>query len=743
MADTDKLVKVGQLDSVADAVIEVISETNERLDNVKADVSNATGNSSVSSWNTGYYALNSSATSVDPSVISTNKYYRCVYLDCSEGDVFYYTGHGTASARSWALLDANNNIISRASAGDFTDEKITIPQGIDHIVFNVGTGDGLDPYYVFVGEPLADQVDENRNSIAENKVSIDRLKKSLSSLYSAKSVNAVGEYIGEFAAVEDVSVTGATSLTVATAQMFEAVFNGLSSYGVTVVKNADGTYTIDGTATSGVWMYLNQSTRLGEDNLLALDGTYTVGYEIVAGTYRPVTYTGSTFGIVGLVEPGGTQQLIRTLDNDGETKESNTGIVSGDFVVACKLTTGVQYDNMRIAITLNKGDMPYPYVPYVEPTTVTDFTDIKNIVSSYTPYIWLTASPSTANIDITGKVIDIESGGDEPTVELPDILTKYNDRVDLLAQLFTRPLFLVYADIHNNANNLARIKDWYSANKPVYVKDIYCLGDMVTDQATDTLAFADDSFWKATLKVIGNHDVLTNSTIPGITSIETYNKYLSADIGNWGVTQPTGAAANGLNYFYKDYSNKIRVIVLDTYFYTTEQHTWFVDTLESARTNGLAVIVAQHEDICTGSEKQPLNSEYPFGSKHNGFTGLQYRTYGNGGNYQTKRNAVDDFIGNGGSFVCWLSGHMHTDMAGYYEGTNGKQLSIVLANASNSMTSSIRVNDYCQDSFNYIAVDTDEGCIYILRIGLDVDKWYHKNRFMRYDYVNHVVEEYN
>lgn len=34
MADTDKLVKVGQLDAVADAVIEVISDTNERLDSI-------------------------------------------------------------------------------------------------------------------------------------------------------------------------------------------------------------------------------------------------------------------------------------------------------------------------------------------------------------------------------------------------------------------------------------------------------------------------------------------------------------------------------------------------------------------------------------------------------------------------------------------------------------------------------------------------------------------------------------
>lgn len=39
MADTDKLVKVGQLDTVADAVIEVISDTNERLGQLGSGVS--------------------------------------------------------------------------------------------------------------------------------------------------------------------------------------------------------------------------------------------------------------------------------------------------------------------------------------------------------------------------------------------------------------------------------------------------------------------------------------------------------------------------------------------------------------------------------------------------------------------------------------------------------------------------------------------------------------------------------
>lgn len=47
MADTDKLVKVGQLDAVADAVIEVVSDTNGRLLAIEAllNISNGEGGS--------------------------------------------------------------------------------------------------------------------------------------------------------------------------------------------------------------------------------------------------------------------------------------------------------------------------------------------------------------------------------------------------------------------------------------------------------------------------------------------------------------------------------------------------------------------------------------------------------------------------------------------------------------------------------------------------------------------------
>ena len=695
-------------------------------------------------WNEDrYYKLSSSVTNIDVNTTDSLSGWGCTYFECTEGDIFYYTGYGNTAARNWAFLKANGDIISRATAGTYEHEQIVAPPLSAYAVFNINLGL---PHEVIYGEILPQKVNSLTQAVSSNTDDIERIDNSLSTLFDAKSVTKTGEVLDIFSIVDSVSISGASSVAVRNSQIFEAKYPGTSGqFGVAVTRNDDDTYTFNGLATSGAYFHLNQSTRTGTDNPIEFNGTYTISAEIVSGSWEKVSYEGDT--------PGFTAIRDKTTDTDvcnlviGNKTQDTIDVSVQNAVIAFRVTTGVRYNNLRIAISVNKGTELLPRVKYVTPETYTSFDDLTNAVQRCAPNVWIIASPSTATISISGqtpKNSDSPGGGGQD-INLYGILEKYNDRVDTLAQMFNRPLFLIYTDIHGNADNLSRINTWYNANKPVYVSDIFCLGDMVQDQATDSISgLANVPLWGSSLKIIGNHDVLVSGTIPGITAVECYNKYISPDVANWDVVQPENAATDGKSYYYKDYSNKVRVIVLDTYFYTTAQHTWFEATLADALTNSLAVIVMQHEDICTASEKHPLNTEYPFAKKHDGYTGLQYRTYGDGGNYQTKRAAVDTFIGNGGTFICWLSGHTHADMTGTYDGgINGKQLSVVLANASNSMTAYMRINNYSQDCLTYMGVDTTEHYLYLLRVGESVDKWFHQNLFLCYDYVNHVVVEYH
>jgi len=330
-----------------------------------------------------------------------------------------------------------------------------------------------------------------------------------------------------------------------------------------------------------------------------------------------------------------------------------------------------------------------------------------------------------------------------------DINLKNLDRMDILTQMILKPLFLVYTDIHGYPDNLKRIASFYDKNLTNYVKYPICLGDMVRDQATEDIAWMDTDFGKATLKVIGNHDVLASGTLPGITSLEAYNRYIAPNVGNWGVVQPANASTNGYNYYYKDTTytgGTVRMIVLDEYFYDETQHNWFVATLADANANGYSVIVCQHQSNVWNNQAQYLNDEKAFATPSMGFD-LYVTNAGYAGEYasasENRAMAVDAFIGNGGKFICWMSGHTHSDQCHTFEKTHGKQLSLVFSNASMSMTSSNRVDDYSCDCFQYVAVDLAKEYVYVLRIGTAVDKWFHKNEFMCYDYANHEVIEYH
>ena len=110
---------------------------------------------------------------------------------------------------------------------------------------------------------------------------------------------------------------------------------------------------------------------------------------------------------------------------------------------------------------------------------------------------------------------------------------------------------------------------------------------------------------------------------------------------------------------------------------------------------------------------------------------------------ENRAMSVDTFIANGGKFICWMSGHTHSDQCHTFTRNGRKQLSLVFSNSGLSMTSSKRVANYSSDCFQYIAFDLLKNYLYVLRIGEAVDMWFHKNEFMCYDYANHIVVEYH
>lgn len=121
---------------------DLIDEIEAAVASIPADysiLSAAVGNAEVTGWADGYYDLSTGTDTVDIQDFETSTTYVHTYAACTPGDVFYVTSDGASAARSWAFLSSasgTGNVISRASSGDFENEKIIAPAGATYVVFN-------------------------------------------------------------------------------------------------------------------------------------------------------------------------------------------------------------------------------------------------------------------------------------------------------------------------------------------------------------------------------------------------------------------------------------------------------------------------------------------------------------------------------------------------------------------------------------------------------------------------------
>lgn len=305
---------------------------------------------------------------------------------------------------------------------------------------------------------------------------------------------------------------------------------------------------------------------------------------------------------------------------------------------------------------------------------------------------------------------------------------------------------LYFSDVHAGGNSsdreiLMNILAWGN-NYRSYLDDVLHGGDIVADNVSpgNYDGWNESPYISTMLNTIGNHDCSRREDredidINGDGEIGTYvvdddptvfyNRFFAPYIENWGVTQPAQAAEQGYNYYYKDYPEAtVRLIVLDSMYYTETQDQWLASVLEDARTNGLSVICCKHYPGPVIKMNVSFNSllRTPSGDTH-------------------FLSTVQTFIDAGGKFICWLTGHMHQDFFGYLTGYPD-QLEFSTVNAG--------VHDKNQDRyrhiynepdgiFNIISVSTDAGLLTIKRFGVQYDEFLRKQDTLIYDYINKAI----
>lgn len=291
----------------------------------------------------------------------------------------------------------------------------------------------------------------------------------------------------------------------------------------------------------------------------------------------------------------------------------------------------------------------------------------------------------------------------------------------------------IHADVSRLKDAIRRCKEWGNS----YISAVLNGGDTVYQKLPDGLDWyydQIDAFDIPVLPTVGNHDAWSALSVLETDPVVVYNAIIAPIVTSTGIVQPANAATNGYNYYYKDFNNTVRLIVVDCMYWNATQLSWLESVLADAKTNGLHVIALTH---CAfpWANMQTVDCSWSKAGMLNGYSSQAVLSDPSRTNIQAAQ-AVKDFIDEGGTFICWLTGHQHSDdvhILPNYDNQFVVTLGSFAQRASMLQKSDI-VTDYNYNCLTYITVDTYLKVIKFMRIGADIDMYGVKHNFLSIKY---------
>lgn len=300
---------------------------------------------------------------------------------------------------------------------------------------------------------------------------------------------------------------------------------------------------------------------------------------------------------------------------------------------------------------------------------------------------------------------------------------------------------LWFSDIHGDSANLKRIAEFYDEYKD-HIDGVISTGDNFRDVPTEDFSWWSENGGAPFMTAVGNHD-------GGASPKYLYEKMFAPYIDQTGIT-----IGENKTYWYKDFPlaqsennpGGIRLIAIDQYHWkeaegTTyddgtvadsgQQEEWLVSTLNDARTNGMAVIIALHA---------PTNQHTLIPCTFN-VIGNMWMGESTGILSNDMLGDVQNFIDSGGVFISWITGHTHWD---WFTKSSAypDQLILTISTASH-LTNYRNVANVegtpSQDCFNLFSIDSYTGYLRLYRIGSRHDRNCRHIGSVLYDYVNHTL----